>query len=133
MRARARGSRGGGGSGQAGEQISRLVGDTVGRRGDASGVWHARDGAERLSWLTVGDRLAVGGVHTDEVLVLGVAHLEDVVLRLVGANVFNANTIETVVAVVGCVGVLGIANLEARDVITDEARRRSCQQKLYAG
>ena len=134
-RARARGGAGcggggaragrarGGHGGERGEEVRGLVGHAVGRRGDGRGEGDRGDRAERLWGLGVGDGLAVGRVDTDEVLVVGVAHLEDVVLGLVGADVGDTDTVKTVVAVAAGVGVLGVADLEARQVGTNEAKR----------
>ena len=69
----------------------------------------------------VRQRLPIGRVDADEALVVGVAHLEHVVLCRVRADVVNTDTIETVVAVAVRVGVHGIAGLEAGDVVADEA------------
>lgn len=112
-----------GGRGELREELRRLEGDTVRRGGDARGVGHRGDGAERLGGLGVGHDLAVGSVYTGEVLVVGVAHLEDTLLRGVRADVAHTDTVEDVLAVVGRVRVRGVAHLEARGVRTNEARQ----------
>ena len=119
-RTRSGARRGRGDSGQRGEEIRRLERDTVGRRRDRGCVRQRADG-HGVWRLGVRQRLPIGRVDADEALVVGVAHLEHVVLCRVRADVVNTDTIETVVAVAVRVGVHGIAGLEAGDVVADEA------------
>ena len=102
-----------------GRPAKRSVDWKVTRYEQAGSIRYRRDRSEKLQWPRVGDGLAVRGVDTDKVLLLRVAHLEDVVLCLIRAHVVDVDTIKTVVAVAWCIRVLRISCLEARDV-TDE-------------
>jgi len=121
---RDRGRRGGTvGGGESAVEDRRGMGDTIGRSGDLGLVWHGGDGTQRLRGLSVGLDLAAGiGVDAGEILVVALARLEGTVLGVIGGIVKTSDAVVDVFAVAGSVGASGIADLEAEEVCTEEAR-----------
>ena len=99
------------------------MGDAVGRSGDPGLVWHGGDGSQRLRRLLVSLGRAGGiGVDAGEVLVVTLARLEGTVSGVVGSIVGASDTVEDVFAEASSVGSSRVADLEAKEICTEEAR-----------
>jgi len=72
--------------------------------------------------LSVSNDIAVGGVDTRIVGVLGVARFEDIVLRVVGGIESAANAVENVLTEFSSVGSGRVTGLQAESIAAHEAK-----------
>ena len=120
-RARSRGDPAGGGKSVV--DGGRGISDTVGGGGDLGLVGHSGDGTQRLGRLSVGLDLTAGiGVDAGVVLVVALARLEGTVLGVVGGVVGASYAVIDMFAEVSSVGASRVADLDAEEVSTEEAR-----------
>ena len=97
--------------------------DTVGRSGDLGLVWHGANGTQRLGRLGVGLDLTGGiGVDAGEILVVALAGLESTVLGGIWGVVGTSDTVVNMLAEASSIRASGVADLEAEEVPTEEAR-----------
>jgi hypothetical protein len=97
--------------------------NTVGRGGNFGLIWHGANGTQRLGGLGVGLDLAAGiGVDAGVVLVVTITRDESAVLDVAGGVVETSDTIVNMLAELSSVGARRIADLEAEEVATEEAR-----------